>query len=128
MYLLVSMKKIIIFSFCLALFMSCNRSEPNLCFPSSEILLRDLKAGTDEKISFQIENRGNKPLEIQNVNSSCKCIDIDFPKSKIDINKKATISMTYKADEIGQHTESIVIISNDPKTYKLIKISVNVVE
>lgn len=125
---ILKIKKIILKLLLLLIFKSCNYSEPNLYFPSSEILLGDVKVGSDKMIVFQIENRGNQSLFIKNVNSSCKCIDIKFSKKKIIKNQKANISMIYKADEIGLHEESIVIISNDPNKFNLQKIKVNVVE
>lgn len=122
------MKRTIIFFLYLIFFVGCKEKKPELYFPSSEILLGDLKFGSDEKITFQVENTGGGLLKIQNVNSSCKCIAINFSKKDIGTNEKATISMVYKADEIGQHAENIVIISNDPKTYKIIEIKANVVK
>lgn len=118
------MKKIILFSLLLLLFVGCS-NEPSLYFPSSEILL-GAKLGTEKEINIPIENKGNKPLIIKSVNSSCKCINIHFPKNKIRKGKKAYIDMTFVADKAGPHSESIVIISNDPKVYKLIRITADV--
>lgn len=107
--------------------LSC-ANEPQLYFPSSQILIEDVKIGSDKMITIPIINKGKKDLIIKNVNSSCKCIDIEFPDRKIKFNSEGYITMVFKADRLGVHKESIVIISNDPKVYKLIEINVNVVE
>lgn len=119
------MRKII--SFVVIIFLiGCYKKEPVLYFPSSEIILGKVDFGTDKKVSFEIENTGDKPLKIESVSPSCKCIDIVFPKEEIYNGSKKNISLTFKADELGFHTESIVIISNTPERFKLIHITANV--
>lgn len=102
--------------------------EPELFFPTSEILLGEVMLGTDKEIIIPIVNNGEKDLIIKNVNSSCKCINIRFPKKEIVKGEEGFVKMTFKGDKLGYHTENIVIISNDPDVYKLIKIKVNVVK
>ncbi len=109
------------------LILGCTSNEPKLYFPSSEILLGDVKLYEDKSIKFEFTNKGNKPLIIENVNSSCKCLVSEFPKNGIEKNEKGIIKLLYKSDELGGHRESIVIISNDPKKFKIIRISTNVI-
>lgn len=119
--------KIYFLLFVCILFLSCGK-EPHLYFPSSEILLGEVILGNNKEVKIPIVNKGKKDLIIKNVNSSCKCINIKFPKKEIVSGQEDYITMTFKSDEIGHHSEKIVIISNDPEVYKLIKIKVNVIK
>lgn len=119
------MKKIFMF-FLLLLCFGCG-NEPKLYFPSSEILMGSVKLGSEKAISIPIINKGKKELIIKNVNSSCKCIDIKFPKNEISSGQEDYLTMTFKADKLGHHSETIIIESNDPSKSKLINIQVNVI-
>lgn len=74
------MKKLALIFIASLLILGCTNNEPKLYFPSSEILLGDVKLYEDKSIKFEFTNKGNKPLIIENVNSSCKCLVSEFPK------------------------------------------------
>ena len=106
---------------------SCDNS-PKLSIDTKNIILGNIKLGEDKKILINITNKGGLPLKIDNVSSSCKCLIIDFPQSPIGIDETKSISLLYKADELGSHRESISIVSNDPDRHKVISIDAYVVK
>ena len=63
---------------------------------------------------FLFANNGNKPLVIEKVESSCSCLDIEYPKEPIAPGKRSKITMTLKMKEIcsGQFYRSAEVYSN----------------
>ena len=86
------MKKLLIFSVLCSL-SYCNQIEPKLYFPSSEILLEDVKLDHDQEVTFEFINKGMNPLIIENVHSSCKCLISNFPRKKIYHNERGAIKL-----------------------------------
>ena len=115
--------KFIVFIFLLG----CNAG-PKLSIDAKNIIVDDIKLFKDQSLLIPLYNRGNQPLIIENVTTSCKCIVVDFPKSKILPKSSKNIKLIYKADVLGYHTETVTIVSNDPDRYELINFDVNVVE
>lgn len=49
--------------------------------------------------TFTLTNKGNEPVTIFEVVSSCGCTGVDFPKSRIEPGQSAKISATYKNED-----------------------------
>ena len=70
---------------------------------------------------YEVTNTGNKPLVINNVEVSCGCVKVDYPKQPIQEGGKAHIRATFDAAQLGHFTKQLLVYSNaDPRPALLI--------
>ena len=62
--------------------------------------------------TFKITNKGDKPLVISNVTTSCGCTVTDWTKSPILPGKTGEVSSTFDAKALGRFQKSIGIYCN----------------
>lgn len=62
--------------------------------------------------TFRITNKGNKPLVISNVTTSCGCTVADWTKEPIAPGKTGVVSSTFDAKAIGRFQKSVGIYCN----------------
>ena len=70
--------------------------------------------GPNQTREFLFANTGNAPLVINKVESSCPCLDIDYPKDAIASGARSKITMTLKMNELssGQFYRSAFVYTN----------------
>jgi len=74
-----------------------------------------VKKGELVKIVYDISNDGNQPLLISDVEISCSCTTVDFPKQPILPNKKEKITVSFDTKTVYNRQDRVVYInSNDP--------------
>ena len=61
---------------------------------------------------YEVTNTGNKPLVIDNVEVSCGCVKVDYPKQPIQEGGKAHIRATFDAAQLGHFTKQLLVYSN----------------
>ena len=71
-----------------------------------------IKQGSDGKHTFCITNKGNVPLTIKKVVSSCGCATVDWTKNKINPKDKCLINIKYNTNKLGEFYKTIVVKSN----------------
>lgn len=64
------------------------------------------------KAVFTITNKGNKPLVISNVTTSCGCTVADWTKTPIAPGASGEVSSTFDAKALGRFQKTIGIYSN----------------
>lgn len=64
------------------------------------------------KAEFKMKNRGDKPLLISDVKTSCGCTTVSYPKDAIAPGKKFTVSAVYDAKQLGHFQKEVGIYSN----------------
>jgi hypothetical protein len=64
---------------------------------------------------FRIKNIGDKPLIIQNVETSCGCTVPVWTKKPIGIGEQGQIKITYDAKYPGHFYKTITVYSNIPE-------------
>lgn len=64
------------------------------------------------KAEFKMKNRGDKPLLISDVKTSCGCTTVSYPKDAIAPGKKFTVSAVYDAKQMGHFQKEVGIYSN----------------
>ena len=64
------------------------------------------------KATFTITNKGNKPLVISNVTTSCGCAEVDWTKCPIAPGAKGVVTTVYDAKLLGHFNKSIGIYCN----------------
>lgn len=61
---------------------------------------------------FILKNDGNKPLVINDVQTSCGCTMAEFPKGSIAAGENFTIKATYDGKQMGQFNKQVAIFAN----------------
>lgn len=64
---------------------------------------------------FDLQNTGNKPLTISQVDTGCGCTLASYPKKAISAGEKFTIKVTYDARMMGHFDRVIEVYSNGSK-------------
>lgn len=74
--------------------------------------LGDLSFQTPKTVVFQVKNTGNKPLILNEVQSSCGCVSVDFSTSPVAPGKTTDITAVYDAKLMGTFYRELAIYSN----------------
>lgn len=69
--------------------------------------------------TFTITNRGNSPLVITYVSTSCGCTEATYTQEPIAVGESGQISVTYDAGLLGRFNKSVGVFTNseDSPTY-----------
>ena len=128
------MRKLFYFSFVVLLFAACHSNKqvqpqdtgdgspvvvseggPVIKFDTVYFDLGSLDInGPNQTRDFLFTNTGGEPLVIDSVETSCSCLDIEYPKSSIASGSRSKITMTLKVDELssGQFYRSANVYTN----------------
>ena len=71
-----------------------------------------LTAGPDATHEFSFLNSGNQPLILQNVQPSCSCISLEWPRHPILPGSKGTIKVSFHTSKVGTFSKEVHIQSN----------------
>lgn len=74
---------------------------------------------TPTTAEFVIKNKGNAPIRIVDVRTSCGCTAVDYPKGDIAAGSKFTVRVTYDAQTMG-HFDKFVDVYADAKNKPLV--------
>lgn len=70
---------------------------------------------------FKIENRGNKPLTLQDVKTSCGCAAAIIQKEEIQPDETGHVHVSFRpAGSAGIKTATAIVTTNDPANAKVI--------
>ena len=61
---------------------------------------------------FEIRNKGNRPLRIDEVRVSCGCTTVDYPKTEIAADGKFSLHVTYDALQMGSFDKLVAVYAN----------------
>ena len=78
--------------------------------------------------TFKITNKGDKPLVISNVTTSCGCTVADWPKEPIAPGGKGVVKASFDAKALGHFEKSIGIYSNASPSLVYLKFTGEVVQ
>lgn len=71
-----------------------------------------LAVGEEKTVSFTLRNRGDRPLIILDVVTSCGCTAATFEKEPVKPGKEMAVTITYTAEEAGMFNKSITVYAN----------------
>lgn len=80
--------------------------------PVNSLELGTLSVGEEKTVSFTLRNKGDRPLIILDVVTSCGCTAAKFEKAPIKSGKETAITVTYTAEEAGMFNKSITVYAN----------------
>lgn len=131
------MKKNFLLILFLVVTYSCNFRKPsieNVSRTKMEIIDPErhyypILRGSELTAAYKIFNRGAEPLIIYDVQASCGCIEIDYPKNSIGKDDFGFIVLDYdSAKNIGYVEFYVTIVANTEKdVFTTIKFDLNVV-
>ncbi len=61
--------------------------------------------------TFEVKNKGGKPLHITAVRKSCGCTEVDYPKKEIPAGQVFQVKATYDAAQMGHFNKQIGLYS-----------------
>jgi len=76
---------------------------------------------------FTFTNKGNAPLIISDVKTSCGCTVPTYSKEAILPGNEGQLKIKYDTKRLGNFTKTITVISNAKKGRKTLKIKGNIV-
>lgn len=91
-------------------------SGPKIEFKSSVIDYGEILRGSDGIRIFTFVNKGDKPLEITKVYSSCGCTIPKKPEAPIPPGETGEIQVKYDTNRLGPIRKTITVNSNSAET------------
>ncbi len=67
-------------------------------------------------VEFKLTNKGNKPLRIEQVRTSCGCTTVNIDNNSIEGGKEYILKATYDAATLGHFQKEIGLYTNDKKS------------
>lgn len=80
---------------------------------ATEFAVGKLEPGRSATARFTVQNTGRQDLNLDGLNSPCNCVAFKKNPPSIRPGESATIEMTYTPRDIGERTETVMILSND---------------
>ncbi len=90
-------------------------AQPRIQVTESKKNFGSVKRGEVIKNEFEITNIGNQPLIITDVEISCSCTSVDFPKEPILPNEKKKVLVNFNTATVyGRQDRVVLLNTNDP--------------
>ncbi|MFD2725405.1 DUF1573 domain-containing protein [Hyunsoonleella rubra] len=86
-----------------------------------------IEQGSDGTRIFKFTNKGNAPLIISEVKTSCGCTVPSYSKTPILPGEQGELKVKYNTKKLGNFTKTITVISNAKEVQKILKIKGKVV-
>jgi len=83
-------------------------------FQTESIDYGSIEKGSTGLRVFMFENKGDAPLVITNVKSSCGCTIPKKPEAPIAPGEKGEIQVNYDTNRLGVFRKTITVSTNDP--------------
>lgn len=109
-----------------------SNEEPKVQLPKTIISFNEMsydfgtiKQNTTNNLHvFKFQNKGSKPLVIENAKGSCGCTVPDYPKEPIMPNQWGEIKVDYKpGKQEGSQNKTVTITANTENPTTILKIS-----
>lgn len=65
-----------------------------------------------QKTTFSLQNKGNYPLVVQDITTSCGCTSVEYSKEPVPSGKSLDIRVTYKAEHPEHFNKTITVYCN----------------
>jgi len=85
-----------------------------------------IKQGGDGNTEFVFTNKGESPLVLKNVRSSCGCTVPSWPREPIAPGETGSIKVKYNTARVGSFSKSITVSSNAVNSRVVLRIKGNV--
>lgn len=100
---------------------SSNDSVPSIYFAEAVLNLGDVALDDGEvmPVSFRFENRGQAPLTIREIASSCSCTNATVSQKVTPPGATGDIHVQIRRSQLGPGSAKLIIYSDDPMNPKL---------
>ena len=100
---------------------------PSITFEEVSFDFGDIHQGDKVSHVFNLDNSGDAPLIITNVQTTCGCTATDWPRDPIAPGETASIKVNFNSTgKMGRQNKIITVISNATSSVSQIKIVTNV--
>ena len=76
----------------------------------------------EQKVTFTLKNTGNKPLVVQDVNTSCGCTSVSYSKEPVQPSGELKLEVTYKAEHPEHFNKTLTVYCNTESSPLILKI------
>ena len=76
----------------------------------------------EQKVTFTLKNTGNRPLAVQDVNTSCGCTSVSFSKEPVQPGGELKLEVTYTAEHPEHFNKTITVYCNMESSPLVLKI------
>lgn len=90
---------------------------PEIAVDKDSLSLGEVEEGQIARAQFSVMNRGDAPLTIREIRTSCGCTEAVSRTNEIAPGQKAEVDVTYNSTGLshGSKTQSVMVLSTDPK-------------
>ena len=85
---------------------------PGISFDKTEHDYGTIECKSNGDCTFTLTNNGTKPLILTNVQSSCGCAAVSWPRRPIKPGENKEITIRYDTKRVGSFSKSIKVYSN----------------
>lgn len=89
-----------------------NAIETKVKVDKASVFLGDFAWHDEQKSIFVLTNIGDKPLVIEDVNTSCGCVTVAYSKEPVPSGKDIKLEVVYKADHPEYFDKTITVYCN----------------
>ena len=76
----------------------------------------------EQKATFTLKNTGNRPLAVQDVNTSCGCTSVSYSKEPVQPGGELKLEVTYTAEHPEHFNKTITVYCNMESSPLVLKI------
>ena len=76
----------------------------------------------EQKVTFTLKNTGNKPLVVQDINTSCGCTSVSYSKEPVQPGGELKLEVTYTAEHPEHFNKTIMVYCNMESSPLVLKI------
>jgi len=89
---------------------------PRIALDATEIDLGEVQYGHSKSVRINISNKGDQPLDVIELRTSCGCTRTDMSDRSIAPGARAPLTVSFDATGIaaGRNTKTVFIDTNDP--------------
>jgi len=105
----------ITFSLLFALIINCAYSQPKLEIKDAKKSFGFVKKGEVVKLNYDIFNKGNEPLLINNIEIGCSCTTVEYDKKPVPPGQNTTVTIIFDTKTVYDRQDRTVLIQSNDK-------------
>jgi hypothetical protein len=128
------MKKTVFFSILLSFLVlglfaqeKLNNTNDSIVFEKTVHDYGTITQGSDGNCEFKFTNKGEGPLILSNVKTSCGCTVPEWPNAPIPPGKTGIIKVKYDTNRLGAFSKTVTVSSNAKNSLVTITIKGNII-
>ncbi len=128
------MKKTVFFSILLSFLVlglfaqeKLNNTNDSIVFEKTVHDYGTITQGSDGNCEFKFTNKGEGPLILNNVKTSCGCTVPEWPNAPIPPGKTGIIKVKYDTNRLGAFSKTVTVSSNAKNSLVTITIKGNII-